>query len=159
VALVPGDPAPLAARAAAIYADLHRDLPRTRMWARAEDEESLAECAAEGLLCEVVVDGEPAGVVAALPEDGHGVTGYVVQELCLDAGHRGRGLAAPVLQHLVRMLTADEGATLWGTIHPDNVASLRNALRIGRQKTGGFVWVTPPGLPGMPAGPDPGHPG
>jgi hypothetical protein len=156
VTLVGGDPGPLAARAAAIYADLHRDLPHTRMWAGAEDEESLAECAAEGLLFEVAVEGEPAGVVAALREDGHGLQGYVVQELCLDSAHRGRGLAAPVLQHLVRALPADEGATLWGTIHPDNAASLRNALRIGRQKAGGFVWVTPPGLPGMVAEPQPG---
>jgi hypothetical protein len=39
---------------------------------------------------------------------------------------------------------------LWGTIHPDNAASLRNALRMGRQKVGAFVWVAPPGLPGMP---------
>lgn len=157
VALVRGEAGRLAARAAAIYADLHRDLPRTRMWAGAEDEESLADCAAEGLLFEVVVDREPAGVVAALREDGHGLRGYVVQELCLDSAHRGRGLAAPVLQRLLRALPTDDGLTLWGTIHPDNAASLRNALRIGRQKAGGFAWVTPPGLPGMPAEP-PGWP-
>jgi len=149
VMLRPGDPAPLAARAATIYAHLHREAPHTTLWAGAESMESLAACAAEDLLFEVVVDDEPAGVVAALREDAHGLLGYVVQELCLDAAHRGRGLAAPVLQHLVRALPGDEGVTLWGTIHPANAASLRNALSIGRRKVGGFVWVTPPGLPGM----------
>jgi GNAT superfamily N-acetyltransferase len=143
-------PEPLAARAAAIYADLHRAAPQTTLWANPEDVESLAGCAAEGLLFGVLVDADPAGVVAAMREDAHGLRGYVVQELCLDDEHRGRGLAAPVLQHLVRALPEGEGATLWGTIHPDNAASLRNALRIGRQKVGGFVWVTPPGLAGMP---------
>jgi L-amino acid N-acyltransferase YncA len=88
-------------------------------------------------------------VVAALREEAHGLTGHVVQEICLDAAHRGRGLAPAVLDHLVRALPREEGATLWGTIHPDNTASLRNALGIGRQKVGGYVWVTPPGLPGM----------
>jgi L-amino acid N-acyltransferase YncA len=152
VVLRHGEAEPLAARAAAIYAELHQGTPLTRLWATAEDVESLAACAAQDLLFEVLVDGEPAGVVAALREDAHGLLGYVVQELVLDAAHRGRGLAAPVLQRLVRALPSDDGATLWGTIHPDNAASLRNALRIGRRKAGGFVWVTPPGLPGM-AGP------
>ena len=154
VALRRGDAGPLAARAATIYADLHQSAPQTTWWANAEDVDSLAACAAEGLLFEVLVGGEPAGVVAALREDAHGLLGYVVQELCLDGSHRGRGLAAPVLQHLVRALPDGEGATLWGTIHPDNAASLRNAQRIGRQKVGGFVWVTPPGLAGMPVSSD-----
>ncbi|MFL6055888.1 MAG: GNAT family N-acetyltransferase [Actinoallomurus sp.] len=150
VVLRRGEPEPLAARAAAIYDEIHRAAPSTALWASAEDVESLAECAAEDRLFEVLVDGEPAGVVAALRQDAHGLLGYVVQELCLDARHRGRGLAPPVLQHLVHALPVDGGATLWGTIHPDNAASLRNATSIGRRTVGGFVWVTPPGLAGMP---------
>jgi len=149
VTLRQGKPGPLAARAAAIYADLHAEAPSTVLWAGAEDVESLAECAAEDHLFEVLVDGEPAGVVAALREDAHGLLGYVVQELCLDARHRGRRWAAPVLQHLVQTLPAYDGTTLWGTIHPDNAASLRNATSVGRRTVGGFVWVTPAGLPGM----------
>lgn len=151
-ALWPGEPGQLATLAAHIYADLHRTHPEMRLWAAAADQESLAQCAHEGLLFEVRVDGVTAGVVAALREEAHGLTGHVVQEICLDAAHRGQGLAPAVLDHLVRALPRDEGGTLWGTIHPDNTASLRNALSIGRQKVGGYVWVTPPGLPGMPAG-------
>src|SRR5262245_34247390 len=83
VTLRRGEAGPLAARAAAIYADLHRFSPATRQWAAAEDAESLAACAAQDLLFEVLVDGEPAGVVAALREDAHGLLGYVMQELVL----------------------------------------------------------------------------
>jgi hypothetical protein len=35
-------------------------------------------------------------------------------------------------------------------LHPDNQRSLRNALSVGRRVVGGYVWVTPSGLPGMP---------
>ncbi len=73
-----------------------------------------------------------------------------MQELCLDAGHRGRRLAPAILQRLVDELPADEGDVLWGTIHPGNEPSLCNALSIGRELVGGYVWVTPAGLPGMP---------
>ena len=114
VSLRPGEPGPLAVRAAAIFADLHQAAPQTTWWANAEDVDSLAACAAGGLLFEVLVDGEPAGVVAALREDAHGLLGYVVQELCLDGSHRGRGLAAPVLQHLVRALPDGEARRCGG---------------------------------------------
>jgi hypothetical protein len=147
VALRPGEPGPLADRAAGIYAAL----PRGRdTWATPEDQESLAHCADEGLLFEVVVDDTSAGVVAAIRDDRHGMSGFGVEEICLDAAARGRGLAAGVVQRLVDALPAADGDVLWGTIHPDNQPSLRNALSVGRRVVGGYVWVTPSGLPGMP---------
>jgi hypothetical protein len=59
------------------------------------------------------------------------------------------------MQHLLENLPAEPGDVLWGTIHPDNTASLRNALSIGREPVGGYAWITPRDLPGMPvaAGP------
>jgi hypothetical protein len=149
VSLLPGEAAALAARAAAIYAELARRNPDLLMWARAEDAESLAACADEGLLFEVLVDGEPAGVVAAVRDDAHGMSGFSVEELCLDADRRGRRLSPGVLQRLVDELPAADGDVLWGTIHPDNAPSLRNSRSIGREVVGGYAWVTPAGLPGM----------
>ncbi len=119
------------------------------MWARAEDAESLAACADEGLLFEVLLDGEPAGVVAAVRDDAHGMSGFSVEELCLDADSRGRRLAPGVLQRLVDELPAEDGDVLWGTIHPDNAPSLRNSASVGREVVGGYAWVTPAGLRGM----------
>ena len=147
VALRPGERGPLAARAAALYA---RHPAESRLWATAEDADSLAGCAAQGLLFEVLVDGTPAGVVAATREDAHAMSGFCVQELCLDPAWRGRGLAAQAMHGLVARLPARAGDVLWGSIHPENLASLRQALSLGREIVGGYVWVTPRGLLGMP---------
>ena len=144
-----GDPEALATRVAEIYAELGAHEPALATWANPEDLESLSESADEGLLFEALADGTPAGVVAGLRYDAHGMTGFSVQEICLDAAHRGRRLAPAVVQHLADELPARPDDVLWGTIHPANEPSLRNALSIGRSVVGGYVWVAPAGLPGM----------
>jgi hypothetical protein len=149
VALRAGAPEALAERVATVYAELAGQRPELAMWANPEDVESLAECADEGLLFEVLVEGEPAGVVASVRYDAHGMSGFSVQELCLGGAHRGRHVAAAAVQRLVDELPARDDDVLWGTIHPENVPSLRNALSVGRVVVGGYVWVTPSGLPGM----------
>jgi L-amino acid N-acyltransferase YncA len=151
VELKAGDPALLADLARNIYADLAAEHPATALWATPESADLLEECAHTGLLFDVAVDGRPAGVAAALREDAHGMTGFVVQEIALDGAHRGQGLGPAVLQRLVDRLPDRGSDVLWGSIHPDNVSSMRNALRVGRRPVGAYAWVTPPGLPGMPA--------
>jgi L-amino acid N-acyltransferase YncA len=151
VELRAGDPALLADRARDIYADLAAEHPVTALWATPTSAGSLEECASEGLLFDVAVDGRPAGVAAALREDAHGMTGFVVQEIALDRAHRGQSIGPAVLQRLVDRLPDRGSDVLWGSIHPDNVSSMRNARRVGRRPVGAYVWVTPPGLPGMSA--------
>jgi L-amino acid N-acyltransferase YncA len=148
--LRPGEPHAMARRVAAIYADLDTRNPALALWARPEGEATMRACADQGLLFEVVVDGHPAGVVAAIREDAHGMSGFCVQEIVLDAAHQGRRLAPAVLQRLVDALPAKDDDVLWGTIHPGNTPSLRNSMSIGRRLVGGYVWVTPAALPGMP---------
>jgi L-amino acid N-acyltransferase YncA len=138
-----GDAPGLAQRVAEIYAELGASQPGLAQWANPEDADSLAACAAEGLLFEVLADSEPAGVVAGLRYDAHGMSGFSVHELCLDGFHRGRRLAPAVVQRLVDELPAGPTDVLWGTIHPGNAPSLRNALSIGREIVGGYVWVAP----------------
>lgn len=125
------------------------ETPRLSEWASASTSEELQNGANEGLLREIRVDGRPAGVVSAHRDNDHGMTGFVVQEIVLSTDYRGRRLAAPTLQHLLELLPATSGDTLWGTIHPDNQASVRNARSIGREIVGGYVWITPTGLPGI----------
>ncbi|BFU43952.1 hypothetical protein [Krasilnikovia sp. MM14-A1004] len=146
-----GDPQRLAQRVSAIYDELAEQQPQLPMWATPENVDSLTESADAGLLFEVLVDGAPAGVVAALRDDAHAMRGFSVQELCLDASHRGLRLASGTVQRLVDQLDAHDSDVVWGTIHPSNAASLRNALSIGREIVGGYAWVTPDGFPGMPA--------
>ena len=140
----------MAERTATIYRERLTGEPQSALWARPEDVESLAGSAAEGLLFEALVDGAPAGVVAAIRADAHGLAGFSVQEVCLDHHHRGRRLATGVIQRLLAQLQARPGDVLWGTIHPANLPSLRNALSVGRQVVGAKVWITPYSLPGMP---------
>ncbi|WP_298805384.1 hypothetical protein [uncultured Pseudokineococcus sp.] len=151
VRLRPADPGEAAERAETAYAELAVARPQSRAWAAAESVASLSECAEEGLLFEVVVDGLVAGVVAAARDDDHGLVGSTIRELCLDARHRGRRLAGGVLQRLVDELPARPGDVLWGTVHPGNRPSLRNALSIGRTTTSSLLWVAPRGHPGIPA--------
>ena len=153
VRLAPGEPDRLAARAAEVYAQLVEGQPELREWAVPEDADSLRECAEEGLLFEVLVGGQPAGVTAAIRRDDHGLRGFCMQELCLDAAHRGRRLGPAIVEQLLDRLPATPGDVLWGTIHPANAPSLRNALSLGRELVGGYVWVAPAGSPGMPTSP------
>jgi L-amino acid N-acyltransferase YncA len=145
-----GDPAALAERTAGVYADLATNVPVTTLWATPENIESLTDCADQGLLFDVIIDGQPAGVAAALRDDSHAMTGFVVQEIALDSDHRGHNFGPAVLQRMVDVLPGADTDVLWGTIHPDNAASIRNARRVGREYVGAYAWVTPPGLPGMP---------
>ena len=150
VSVVPGDASALAARAAEIYAAVGEVEPDLAEWAGPEGVESLAVAAEQGLLFEVLVDESRAGVVAAGRRDEHGVTGFEVLEICLSPAFRGQGVGPAVLQRLVDVLPAGPGDRLWGTIDSRNQASLHNAQAAGRVVVGGYVWVTPRGLPGMP---------
>jgi L-amino acid N-acyltransferase YncA len=152
VSLRAGEAERLARRVAEIYAELGAGEPALATWAQPEDAESLADCADEGLLFEVLAEGEAAGVVAGLRYDAHGMRGFSVQEICLASAHRGRRRAPAVLQRLVDALPDQDGDVLWGTIDPANAASLNNARAIGRRVVGGLVWITPRGLPGMRPG-------
>lgn len=140
----------LAERVAAIYQELSHRNPKALLWATPESADSLEDCAREDLLFDVLADGDAAGVVAAIRDDAHGMTGFSVQEICIDDRHRGQRLAAGVMQQLLEHLPAEGGDVLWGTIHPQNTPSLRNSLSIGRKPVGGYAWITPAGLPGMP---------
>lgn len=139
-----------AERVAQIYEEARRTTPSLADWATPADADQLEDADDEGLLFDVVVDGRAAGVVASVREDAYGSTGFVVEEIALDAAHRGRGYGPAVLQHLARRLPASASDVLWGHVHPDNAPSLRNALASGREVVSSFVWITPDGWPGMP---------
>jgi len=149
VALVAGTPEALYPEVVRCYERIEAGRPDLPAWARPSTREELTECAEEGLLFEVRIDDDPAGVVAARRDDDFGMTGFVVQEIVLRPEFLGRRWGRTVLTHLAEALPAREDDVLWGTIHADNTPSLRNATSVGREIVGGYVWLTPPGLPGM----------
>lgn len=152
VELRPCDPQGAAERVASIYDELEHSRPDIRTWASPADVELLSSAAEENLLFEVWSDSQRVGVVAAAREDAYGMSGYSVQELCINAEHRGRQLGRAVLLQLCdRLPITSVGDVLWGHIHPENKPSLRNSISIGRQIVGGHLWLTPAGYDGMAA--------
>lgn len=138
----------------AMYESPQAVRPESSQWAAPASADELEPCEEERTLFAALLDGERIGVVAVAREADHGLTGFCVQEIVLDAAHRGQGLAAAMEQRLVDELAAaphSDSDTLWGTIHPDNAPSLRTALSVGREIVGGYVWLTPSGYPSMPA--------
>ena len=145
--------APISASAASRLAErVHDDLaeqnPETRLWSTPQTPEEFDEHAAAGTLFGIHLAGRLVGIIAAFRWNAHGMTGFTVAENVIDAPHRGQKLAPAAMQHLFEMLPAADGDVLWGTIHPDNQPSLRNALGVGREIVGAHLWVTPAGWPG-----------
>lgn len=149
VSLRPCPPSAAAARTFEIYNELEASRPQLREWAVPADAQSLEGAASEDLLFEILVDGNPSGVIAAERTNAYGFTGFCMQEIAIDSSHRGRGIGVAALQHLLRKLPANEHDVLWGHIHPDNLPSLRNAQASGRQIVSAHIWFTPPGYSGM----------
>lgn len=106
-----------------------------------ENREDFAEYAANGLLFDVLVDGEWAGVIAAEIGSRRGLPGAVVAELVLAQPFRGRGLGSQLSTLLARSVPLDDHELLVGTIHVDNYGAYRAALRAGRVDVGGEIIV------------------
>jgi GNAT superfamily N-acetyltransferase len=108
---------------------------------RAETRDDLQELAEQGLLLDVEVDGEWAGIIAAEPDARRGVRGATVIELLLDRPFRGRGYGKHLSTLLARGVALPDDQCLMGTIHADNTTSYRSALAAGRVDVGGEILV------------------
>lgn len=115
--------------------------PVRRRWAQAEDREDFVRLAESGMIFDVLVDGQWAGVVAAEIESTGGIRGAVVQELTLDQQFRGHGDGHQLSLLLARALPLDDDQLLVGTIHVDNVSAYRAALQAGRVDVGGEILI------------------
>jgi L-amino acid N-acyltransferase YncA len=120
--------------------DVARD-PAHARHTRAETREDLQALADQGLVFDVEVDGEWAGVLAAEPDVRRGVRGATVVELVLDHAFRGRGLGRHLSTLLATAVTLPDDQCLMGTIHADNTTSLRSALAAGRVDVGGEITI------------------
>ena len=110
-----------------------------------EDEASFQESAEDGLLFEVMVDNQWAGLIAVEKDELWGQTGFLIREEILAAWTRGRGLG-PQLQSALalELLKSNESSTLLhGTIHADNSPSLKTALRSSRKAIARYVFWSP----------------
>ena len=112
--------------------------------AKVQPREDMEESAAAGTLFDVLLEGEWAGYVGAVPEgDTLGMPAWVVQELALAPNARGQGLGRYLSGMLARELS-DERPLLIGTIHADNRGAHSAALAAGRHDVGGWVQIPLP---------------
>lgn len=128
-----------------IYKSLIGTNPKIFEWATPQGKDSFEDTARQGTCWRVLVDDNPAGFLALDLRGEQGLTGFSVEELCLDAPFHGRKLGNAVLRHGIESVLKLPSATptdmLWGTIHNHNTPSLRNALGIGRAVVGSYIWV------------------
>lgn len=130
------------ARYQAIYEGLRERSPihRPRMvWY--EDHADFAEALRDGLVAQVRVDGEWAGLFAYTPASELFFDGLCVLEACLTPAARGRGLAAHVHQRMATMVAAPDDAVLYGHVVEGNEPSARAAMRAGRRLSGAYWFV------------------
>jgi GNAT superfamily N-acetyltransferase len=127
--------------AQAAYASVDAAHPAHVGQAKLQSGEDLQESIDAGTFFDVLVNGEWAGYVGATHEtegDTLGLDAYVVQELILAPGFRGRGYGASLSTLLARALPQPE-RVLIGTIHARNVGAQRAAKAAGRLDVGGWV--------------------
>ncbi|MGI8700166.1 MAG: hypothetical protein ACR2JU_03000 [Nocardioidaceae bacterium] len=109
--------------------------------ARCEHREDLARLAGQGMLFDVRVNGAWAGILAAESDARRGIRGATVVELILDHGYRGLGYGQHLSTLLAKALPLPDEDCLMGTIHAENHAAYRSALRAGRVDVGGEIVI------------------
>lgn len=108
---------------------------------RCEELADLQRLADDGLLFDVQVDGEWAGLLAAEREVRQGIRGATVVELLLDHPYRGRGYGSHLSVLLAQAVPLPDDGFLMGTIHADNARAYKSALRAGRVDVGGEIAI------------------
>lgn len=123
------------------YSEVRAEHPRHVDQATLQSREELLECAEEGLLFDIRVNGRWAGYVGATRnEDSLGLPAYVVKELVLAPEYRSRGYG-PHLTTLLAQALPDDETVLVGTIHADNRGAMQAALAAGRVDIGGWFQI------------------
>lgn len=84
---------------------------------------------------------EMCGLMAALREVEHGLIGWRIREKVIAPKFWGRGLSVAANVLLARSLPHEEHFAMWGTIAPNNKASLHSAQRVGRRIIGNTYWM------------------
>lgn len=106
-----------------------------------EEQDDLSAAARNGLVVEVHLDGEWAGLFAYTPTSELFFDGLCVLEAALTAAARGRGLAAHVHRRMADLVDAPDDAVLYGHVVEGNEPSARAAMRAGRRLSGAYRFV------------------
>ena len=125
-----------------MFNEAYESLPeeiRSLVWI--ESEETLEVCLKNGMLFDVRIDGEWAGLLATRREPGPYWDGVCVVEEVLSEAHRGRGFGKAAQRRLIEELRIMGETLLWGTISPKNAPSIGVATGNGRDKLCAMYWI------------------
>lgn len=123
----------------AVYKTMFKNNPAFIEMAQITAKATFNEMIKDKLLYEIFVEKEWAGVIGVKAESDSFFSGYCVYEELLIDEFRGKKLAAAVQRNLVEKLPNDANKMLYGTIHYDNIPSLKTAERVGRSACGMYV--------------------
>jgi RimJ/RimL family protein N-acetyltransferase len=116
--------------------------PSRAEFMQVEEQSSLLQCAKHNAFFQVMVDGSPAGFIAARPDRFRAWQGWCMVEELLHPFVQGQGLAPAMQQAFIHKLDPQRGSIVFGTIDARNVPSWKTARRVGRQvaEIGTFVF-------------------
>lgn len=115
------------------YEQLYKEIPNFIDMAHFEPETAFPPMIEAGLLYEVFVENELAGIIGVAQNKDRFYEGYVVYEEVFFNTFRRKGLASTMQRHLIEHLTDSGNDMLFGTIHYGNIASQKTALGVGRK--------------------------
>jgi len=123
------------------YQEFWRRRPDLEPHVRVESLEDIQQYHQGGGLRLILLDDEVCGLMAALRQIEHGMIGWRIREKVIAPRFWGRGLSVASNALFARSLPHEPHFAMWGTIAPDNAASLRSAQRVGRRIIGSTYWL------------------
>ncbi len=121
------------------YEKLLADNPNFKEMIQITSKSTLEQLKDQHLLYEVFIDENWAGIIAANSESDLFFSGFCVYEELLLKEFRGQNLAPAMQRHLIEKLPSKEKEMIYGTIHYDNVPSIKTAQKVGRLPCGMIV--------------------
>ncbi len=106
-----------------------------------ESKDTLQKLIEKELVFEVIIANEWAGIIAADTGSEYFLNGYFINEELLTKQFRGKKYAPAVQRHLLEKLPHNANEMLYGTIHFQNIPSMKTALRVGRKALGMYVFA------------------
>lgn len=127
-----------------LYRELHKARPEIRYRVPMSEREELESCRAAGLLREIWIGDSRAGLIAAESSEYLGHPAIYFHEIVLDAPWRGQGWGPVAQRTFLAEIYNDPNRVeviAWGTIDAQNPASLRTAMRVGRDPVREEVFI------------------
>ncbi len=126
------------------YDEFHKRSPEMKGFVVVETRETMRHFIEHGVVGEVRVGGEWAGIVAAVRDADYGLRGYKMVEEILAPEFWGRGFAAPMQRRFIDLLDGSgEWPIVFGRISAANLPSLSTAKRVGRIEVSRWEMIEP----------------